>query len=486
MESKLNNFSEMENIFCSIDKVNTGIISFIKDFKISKLLSAFDDVKNRGFKASTLIVMMCLMRIKGLSIWAMQKMGQRELTATDENTFYRLMNNSRVPWRKILMNFALQFIKTTEAKGASTTEKRCFVIDDTDLEKTGSTIEFIGRIFNHVTRKCILGFKLLSLCYWDGKSLIVTDFSLHREKGKNGNYGISKKERANQFRKTRSDQCVSKERVKEMDMKKTEVAVSMIKRAVRKGLKASYVLMDSWFVNDYIIQSIRAIREGMMHVLGMFKIDRRKYSVNGHDMNANQIISMYQRKQGKYSRKYRSFYIPIVVDYKGEKVRLFFIKYQHLKTWTLLLTTDLTLSFVDAFELYQIRWTIEVLYKECKQYLRLGESQNTDFDGQLADATLVFITHTILTLKRRFEAYETMGGLFRESQQKLLELTLWQRILKIFAKMLQKLVGLFNCDVEDIMERLLEDKKDNELFIAIMQVIKNEVEKEEILTKSAA
>ena len=82
------------------------------------------------------------------------------------------------------------------------------------------------------------------------------------------------------------------------------------------------------------------------------------------------------------------------------------------KDWTLLLTTDLSLSFVKAMELYQIRWSIEVLFKECKQYLRLGKSQNTDFCGQMADATLTMITYTILTLYKRFQEYETLGGVF--------------------------------------------------------------------------
>ena len=43
----------------------------------------------------------------------------------------------------------------------------------------------------------------------------------------------------------------------------------------------------------------------------------------------------------------------------------------------------------EKAELYQIRWSIEVLNKECKQYLRLGKSQNTDFYGQIADASLI-------------------------------------------------------------------------------------------------
>ncbi len=45
-------------------------------------------------------------------------------------------------------------------------------------------MEFIGRIFNHVAKLYPLGFKLLLLAFWDGKSLVATDCPLHREKGR--------------------------------------------------------------------------------------------------------------------------------------------------------------------------------------------------------------------------------------------------------------------------------------------------------------
>lgn len=40
----------------------------------------------------------------------------------------------------------------------------------------------------------------------------------------------------------------------------------------------------------------------------------------------------------------------------------------------ILLSSDVDMKFVQAFELYQIRWSIEVLNKECKSYLRFGTS----------------------------------------------------------------------------------------------------------------
>jgi hypothetical protein len=141
---------------------------------------------------------------------------------------------------------------------------------------------------------------------------------------------------------------------------------------------------------------------------------------------------------------------------------------------------------VQAIELYQIRWTIEVMFKECKQYLLLGRSQNTDFDGQIADVTIVLITHTILTLQRRFEAYETMGELFRESQQYLLELTLWERILKVFIKMLQQLLEIVSLDVEETIEKIMTSQKAGQQLLAMLKALKEIDENPEYKSKTAA
>jgi hypothetical protein len=279
MDSNLIKISELETILSNIDNTYKGVLQFFDNFQISKVLVPFDNLKTKGIEVSSLISLLCLFRMKGLTVWAMQKFGREKLFDVDENTFYRLMNHPGMNWRKLLMSFTSQFVSISESKGDMHKNEKCFVVDDSDLEKTGSTFEFIGRIFNHVNHSFILGFKALVLGYWDGTSLVAADFSLHREKGSKGNYGISRKERDAQFKKKREETECSKQRIKELDQKKTDVAISMIRRAVRNHLKASYVLMDSWFVNDKVIKSIRKIAKGALHVLGMCKMNNTKYKM---------------------------------------------------------------------------------------------------------------------------------------------------------------------------------------------------------------
>ncbi len=81
---------------------------------------------------------------------------------------------------------------------------KCFIADDSDIEKQGRKFEGISRIFNHVIGKHIFGFKLLVLGLWDGKSFLPVDFSFHNEKGKKKNYGLTLKQRNQRFKKERA------------------------------------------------------------------------------------------------------------------------------------------------------------------------------------------------------------------------------------------------------------------------------------------
>ena len=127
-------------------------------------------------------------------------------------------------------------------------------------------MEGVSRVFDHVSGKCKLGFKLLLLAFFDGTSTIGCDFTLHREKGKNRDCGLSPQIRKKQYWKRRTNEAPAYIRRKEADQSKMQMTVLMIRRAWKQGLRASYVLMDSWFTSSEMIRSIRSIAKGAMHV----------------------------------------------------------------------------------------------------------------------------------------------------------------------------------------------------------------------------
>ena len=71
-------------------------------------------------------------------------------------------------------------------------------------------------------------------------------------------------------------------------------------------------------------------------------------------------------------RRYKSKYVSIRAEYDGISKQLFIIRYGRSSKYEVMVTTDMKLNFVSVFELYQIRWNIEVLFYEAKQHLELG------------------------------------------------------------------------------------------------------------------
>ena len=75
-------------------------------------------------------------------------------------------------------------------------------------------------------------------------------------------------------------------------------------------------------------------------------------------------------------------------------------------------------------EIYQIRWSIEVFFKESKQYLHLSDCQSNTFDAQIADMTISMMQSIMLSYFKRVNYQQKFGGLFEAISYELEELDL--------------------------------------------------------------
>ena len=98
---------------------------------------------------------------------------------------------------------------------------------------------------------------------------------------------------------------------------------------------------------------------------------------------------------------------------------------------------------------------MEVFFKECKQLLNLGKSQSSNFDGQIADTTVTLIAYILLSLRYRYEHYETMGELYRSINSEVLRETLDKRLWGLFVELLLTVAILLNTDADELMEKML-------------------------------
>ena len=157
-------------------------------------------------------------------------------------------------------------------------------------------------------------------------------------------------------------------------------------------------------------------------------LTKTKYFVENKRHNLTELVAMYTRRT-KCCQKYKCQYIELRGCLGNIPVMIYLIKYGRRQTWNIMLSTNLLMNFVRAFELYQIQWNIEVVNKETKEHLGLGSYMGCDFNGQIANATLCYLTNTVMALEKRFTEYQTMGEHFSDKEVDLMALTLWKRVL---------------------------------------------------------
>ena len=472
MIANLDKILEMHKLLSNKNRVNDDLMSFFGRFGLHQSLRRLGMEKQQDISAVQLIISLCLFRVNGESIFSIYKKDFHSLLQTGKNCYYRLLNRDTMDWRTLLLRMAVRFLAILRKEGAEETEHpRCYIVDDTTLEKAGVSMEGVSRVFDHVKHKCVLGYKLLLLAFFDGRSTIPVDFSLHREQGEEKNYGLSDEERGGQYKKKSESSTPNHKRFKELDTKKMDNALDMMRRAWKAGLRATYALCDSWFTYENFIHGVRSIGDGSVHFLGMGKMDNRKYYVRGFHHNVYQMISYYERKEAKRDWVYNYTYFRVMGRMGDETVRIFFIRYGSNRNWNIIITTDLNMDIKKCFETYQIRWNIEVLMKESKGYLGLGKYQGRDFDGQIADCTLCYMTYMVMALDKRLNDYETFGELFKEQRQDLMTLTLWQRVLDIIRRILNALAELIGISAEELVDNIIRDEKSLEKYNVMIDAL---------------
>jgi hypothetical protein len=162
------------------------LVNLLSFFEFKRVYGVLKPLKKRGYDIIHVFPLFIVLPfLKHASIHALFKSRSKDLCAAQKDVYYQFKNMENIPWRRLLLNFVKRFVVIVEKKTQTIKEgNRCLIIDDSLLDKRGKTIEFAGKLWDHVTHSYKLGLRLLLLCY-DGTSNLPLDFSLHREKGKN-------------------------------------------------------------------------------------------------------------------------------------------------------------------------------------------------------------------------------------------------------------------------------------------------------------
>lgn len=474
----IKNISELKNGFTHRWLEPDFISSSLNSFKFSNLCRVVSEVKVKGYSFEWIMTILLSMPfLNANTVNSMLTGCVKHHIEAGKDTFYRIKNNQSICWRMLLWLFAAKFKALTNNCLENSDRPKCMIFDDTILAKTGKNIEKVSRVFDHVTRQYVLGFKLLLMGYWDGASFIPLDFSIHRERGTNKEkpFGFKKKELKKQYKTKRQRGSFSDERAQEADISKIDSAIKMFRRAISQGFKVDYVLMDSWFTCEAFVDAVLSVKKHTAHLIGMYKIVKTKFLYNDGMYTHKQIRNLTGKP--KRCRKLGFYYTEALVSFKGKQLKLFFSKQGKNGKWKVFLCTDTKLSFIKMIEIYQIRWTIEVFFKESKQLLGLGRCQSNSFDAQIADTTITMVQHILLTMRYRIEHYESMTGLFDNLKEAAVKQRLDQRLWGLFIELIQILAVLFeDIDEQELLEKIFQNEKVNQMVDHILKVKPNNIE----------
>lgn len=409
-----------------------------------------------------LILLMPIFAVTGFSHYALSGLGR--MFGGKKDLFYSFMSQDNIDWRNIIYRIVVALIaKITLRRDFKKSHLPAVLIaDDSDLPKTGMKMELIGKIFSHVQQKCILGYKALVMCWSDGRTQFAVEMSLNGEKGKieGKEQGLTSSQRKKRYSRERQQGCHIQKRQEEYFKSKGEKLIEMVRRAIRAKIPFDYLLVDSWFTNSGLVDFVCRCHK-KFHLLGMAKMGKTKYKTKKWgDLNAKALIEkLVKAKQKRYSRKLHCYYATADVELAGRKVRLFFCKRGEREVWKVLLTTDISIDFFRAYEIYAMRWSIEVFFSDSKKLLGLADCSARDFSSHIAHVSMVIIRYNLMAMIKRQFDYETLGALFSEVYMGVHELTVIEKIWAIVTKVVVIVAELLEVEEETLMEQIISDNK---------------------------
>ena len=447
-------FENLDQVLAQKDQITFNLLNIIKKTPLDNL----SEDSRCVFSRKQLIGWMLIMKFLGIASIHQSVIGQwKAFIRVGKDVLYKIKNSEWINWRSNLLNQSWQCMKGIEmsqAKDHDVSGVSCFIVDDSDIPKRGKCMEMIGKIFSHVTGQYHLGYKSLNLAYWSGKHLLHLDFSYHVEMGKNADQGMKKKELKARYSKDRKENSPGYFRYTELFKKKTLIVKSMIRRAIRKGFQAQYLLADSWFFNNDLASFVL---DNKLHLISRPKFNNWKYDYAGKQYTIGALIKKlrYSRNK-KWNRHLRLHFVSTMVQFNGIDYQLIYFKEKRRGSkWQALITTDKNISAQRAFKIYQTRWAIESSYKELKQTLKYGKCQSRDFDAHIADATQCLMCYNTLSHIKAINHYQSIGALFKECSQEWLQPTLIQRFWKMFYQAIQDLAEVIQKPCHQLIDLLI-------------------------------
>ena len=241
----------------------------------------------------------------------------------------------------------------------------------------------------------------------------------------------------------------------QLQMTKLKKAIGQLKEALKKGIKAKTVMFDSWFCfNSFIIQIVEQLE---LDVICQLKNLPRanKYIYKGKNYSLKELFCYFGQIKLRHVKKnqFKQSQITVCLPNSIVKMKIVFVQNDGSDKWYAFAATNSALSSQKVLEYYSQRWSIEVFFKNCKQYLNYGKEQMSNLDSIIACDALVFMRYIFLSylaFKENVTFYEKFSSLYKSQSTKAFGIEL----LKFFFNRLQYMVQ----QIRNLLERGLYDQ----------------------------
>ena len=79
------------------------------------------------------------------------------------------------------------------------------------------------------------------------------------------------------------------------------------------------------------------------------------------------------------------------------------------------------------------------------------------------------MVYNVFSMVKRFESYETLGCLFRETGQQTLELTVYMRIWQFILQLLEVMAELINGDINELIISVMQKTPENNRLMELFE-----------------
>ena len=380
---------------------------------------------------------------------------QQSNDSLKKDVYYRLLANSSYNWRSLLTLSASKILsklhKIQDAKAI-----KVLILDDTVEDKVGKNVEgSCDKLWSNKEKRTIRGINVVSLNYSDGFSNFMLDFTIAMNKYARvaiGDFTNKVDQRTN----------AHKRRLETMKGK-SQIAIDMVKRAVKSGIYADYLLVDSWYSKPVFIKEMNELG---LKIISRIANNNKIWNFLGKEKSLeaiyNKFKSLKNEKSGTYGKKIKYTYFSVMVEHKNAgKLKIVFIKTK--EKLIPIVSTDLAITDEEIIETYKRRWDIEQGYKELRQHFGFGQEENRIYEALIARITLSFFTYNIVSyINRISNEPKTIGGLFKDLECELHTLAI---AMQTFIVILDEIAK-----IEDVVKR-------NEDLVNIIAVLQDVTQK---------